>query len=127
LKICVPGIKFGVAFCEASGPCLIRHQGNDSELETLATDYANKIGAGHSLVILMKNAYPLYVLPRLKDVPEVVNVYCATANAIEVIIAESDLGKGILGVIDGLKPKGIEKERDVEERMKFLRNIGYKF
>ena len=127
MKICVPGIKFGVAFCEASGPCLIRHQGNDSELETLATDYANKIGAGHSLVILMKNAYPLNVQPRLKDVPEVVNVYCATENAIEVIIAESDLGRAIFGVIDGLKPKGIEKERDVEERMKFLRNIGYKF
>lgn len=123
---CVPGIKFGIAFCEASGPCLVRHQGNDSELDVLAADYAYKIGAGHSLIILMKNAYPINVLPRLKDVAEVVSVYCATSNPIEVILAETEQGRAILGVVDGSKPKGIETEKDAEERKKFLRNIGYK-
>jgi adenosine/AMP kinase len=122
----VPGIKFGIAFCEASGPCLVRHQGNDDNLESLATDYAYKIGAGHSLVLLVKNAFPINFLPRLKNVPEIVNIYCATANPIEVIIVETKLGRAIIGVVDGMKPKGIESETDMQDRKKFLRQIGYK-
>jgi uncharacterized protein len=117
---CVPGIKFGCGFCEASGPCLVRHAGNDEVLENLATQYAYGISAGHSLVILLKNAFPINILPRLKEVPEIVTVYCATANPIEI-------GRAILGVVDGLKPKGIETDNDIVERKKFLRNIGYKF
>jgi adenosine/AMP kinase len=123
---CVPGIKFGISFCEASGPCLIRHQGNDDSLEKLATEYASKIGAGHSLVILIKNAYPINVLPRLKDVPEIVSIYCATANPVEVIIAQTKLGRAILGVVDGYAPKGIEDQKGQEDRKNFLRKIGYK-
>ncbi len=123
---CVPGIKFGLAFCESSGPCLVRHSGTDSELEKLATDKAYELAAGHSFIIFMKNAYPINVLPRLKDVPEVVNIFCATANPVEVVIAESEQGRGILGVIDGLKSKGIETEKDMEDRKAFLRKIGYK-
>ncbi len=122
----VPDIKFGISFCEASGPCLIRHQGNDDSLEKLATEYASKIGAGHSLVILINNAYPINVLPRLKDVPELVNIYCATANPIEVIVAETELGRAILGVVDGYAPKGIEDQKGQEDRKNFLRKIGYK-
>ncbi|MEM3159901.1 MAG: adenosine-specific kinase [Nitrososphaera sp.] len=124
---CVPDIRFGIAFCEASGPCLVRHAGNDSELEKLATDCMFQVGAGHGLLILMKNAFPINVLPRLKQVPEVANVFCATANAVDVIVAETPLGRAILGVVDGSKPKGIEAEKDVEERKQFLRKIGYKF
>jgi adenosine/AMP kinase len=122
----VPSIKFGISFCEASGPCLIRHQGNDDDLEKLATEYARQIGAGHSLVILIRNAYPINILPRLRDVPELVNIYCATANPIEVIIAEAELGRAILGVVDGYKPKGIEDRNEQEDRKNFLRKIGYK-
>ena len=123
---CVPNIKYGIAFCEASGPCLVRHVGNDSSLELLATDYAFKISAGHSLVILIKNAYPINILPRLKDVPEIANIYCATANPIEVIFVETEQGTAILGVVDGFKSKGVEAETDIEERKQFLRKIGYK-
>lgn len=122
----VPGIKFGISFCEASGPCLIRHQGNDDDLEKLVTEYACRIGAGHSLAILIRNAYPINILPRLRDVPELVNIYCATANPIEVIIAETELGRAILGVVDGYKPKGTEDKKEQEERKNFLRKIGYK-
>jgi adenosine/AMP kinase len=123
---CVPKIKYGVAFCEASGPCLVRHAGNDSSLELLATDYAFKLSAGHSLVILIKEAFPINILPRLKDVPEIVNIYCATANPIEIIIVETEQGRAILGVVDGFKSKGVEAETDIEERKQFLRKIGYK-
>ena len=123
---CVPNIKFGIGFCEASGPCLIRHAGNDTDLDMLATNYAYKLSAGHSIVILIKDAYPINVLPRLKEVSEVVNIYCATANPIEVIFIETEQGRAILGVVDGFKPKGIETEKDVEERKRLLRNIGYK-
>ncbi|HZD81597.1 MAG TPA: adenosine-specific kinase [Nitrososphaeraceae archaeon] len=123
---CVPNIKFGIAFCESSGPCLVRHAGNDSNLELLATDYAYKLSVGHSLVILIKEAYPINILPRLKEVPEVVNIYCATANPIEVIFIETEQGRAIIGVVDGFKSKGIETEGDVEERKQFLRKIGYK-
>lgn len=122
----VPGIKFGVAFCEASGPCLVRHQGNDGKLEALAIDYAYKIGAGHSLVIFIQNAYPINILPHLRAMAELVNIYCATANPIDVILAETDLGRSILGVVDGFKPKGIESDKDAQERKRLLRDIGYK-
>jgi len=124
---CVPGIKFGCGFCEASGPCLVRHAGNDEVLEKLATEYAYSISAGHSLVILLKDAFPINILPRLKDVPEIVNVYCATANPVEIIFVDTEQGRAILGVADGFKPKGIETDNDIDERKKFLRKIGYKF
>jgi hypothetical protein len=104
----------------------VRHAGNDSNLELLATDYAYKLSVGHSLVILIKEAYPINILPRLKEVPEVVNIYCATANPIEVIFIETELGRAILGVVDGFKSKGIETEGDIEDRKQFLREIGYK-
>jgi adenosine/AMP kinase len=123
---CVPNIKFGIGFCEASGQCLVRHAGNDTDLDMLATNYAYKLSAGHSIVILIKDAYPINVLPRLKEVSELVNIYCATANPIEVIFIETEQGRAILGVVDGFKPKGIETEKDVEERKRLLRNIGYK-
>ena len=116
---CVPNIKYGIAFCEASGPCLVRHAGNDKNLELLATDYAFKISAGHSLIILIKDAFPINILPRLKDVPEI-------ANPIEVIFVETEQGIAILGVADGFKSKGVEAETDIEERKQFLRKIGYK-
>jgi uncharacterized protein len=123
---CVPNIRFGVGFCEASGPCLVRHSGNDNELESLATKYANEIGAGHVLVIVLKNAYPINVLPRLKEVSEIVSIYCATANPLEIILMETEQGRAVLGVVDGFKPKGIETEEDTKERKHLLRTIGYK-
>lgn len=124
---CVPGIKFGCGFCEASGLCLVRHAGNDDVLEKMATEYAYEISAGHSLVILLKNAYPINILPRLKEVPEIATIYCATANPIEVIFVETSQGRAIIGVVDGFRPKGIENSKDVDERRTFLRRIGYKF
>ena len=123
---CVPNLKYGIAFCEASGPCLVRHAGNDIDLDLLATNYAYKLSAGHSIVILIRDAYPINVLPRLKEVPELVNIYCASANPIEVIFVETEQGRAILGVVDGFRSKGIETENDVEERKHFLRKIGYK-
>lgn len=122
----VPNIKFGLAFCESSGKCLIRHSGNDEELEKLASEKLFEIGCGHTFLIFIKNAYPINVLNRIKEVPEVCSIFCATANPVEVIIAETEQGRGIIGIIDGLKPKGIEKEEDIKERKEFLRKIGYK-
>jgi adenosine/AMP kinase len=124
---CVPGVKFGLAFCESSGPCLVRHSGTDAELENLAAQYALNLACGHCFIILMKDAYPINVLPRLREVPEVANIFAATANPLTVIIAEHGEGRGILGVIDGLKTKGIESEEDLTDRKAFLRKIGYKF
>ena len=124
---CVPGIKFGCGFCEASGLCLVRHAGNDDVLEKMATEYAYEISAGHSLVILLKNAYPINILPILKEVTEIATIYCATANPIEVIFVETSQGRAIIGVVDGFRPKGIENRKDVDERRTFLRRIGYKF
>lgn len=121
-----PTIKFGLAFCESSGPCLVRHIGNDEELEKLAVEYAFKLSAGHCFLIFMKNAFPINVLNAVKNVSEVCNIYCATGNPVEVILAETEQGRGILGVIDGYKSKGIEEAKDVEERKAFLRKIGYK-
>jgi hypothetical protein len=122
----VPGIKFGLAFCEASGPCLIRHAGNDPELEDVAVKNALQVSAGHSFLVVMKNAFPVNVLNAIKAVPEVCTVHCATANPVEVILAETEQGNGILGVVDGYRSKGIEKDNDVRERKDFLRKIGYK-
>ncbi len=121
-----PNVKFGIAFCESSGPCLVRHDGNDEELRKIAIENALKLSAGHCFIIVMKNAYPINVLDRVKATPEVVNIYCATANPVQVIIAETDQGRGILGVIDGYKTKGVEGDEEIKERMEFLRKIGYK-
>ncbi len=123
----VPNIKFGIGFCESSGPCLVRTDGNDAELTKMAAENAFDIGCGHSFIILIRNAYPINILKAIKDVYEVCNIYCATANPVEVIIAETETGRGILGVIDGEKSKGIETEKDKQERKDFLRRIGYKF
>lgn len=123
----VPGIKFGLAFCEASGPRKIRYEGNDKEMIDLALKNAKKIGAGHSLFVFLKNAYPINVLNRIKQVSEICRIFCATANPVEVIIGETKQGRGILGVIDGGSPLAIENEKDQKERKEFLRKIGYKF
>jgi adenosine/AMP kinase len=122
----MPNIKFGIGFCESSGPALVRHVGNDEELEKLAADKAFELSCGHSFIIFIENAYPINVLQRIKDVQEVVNIYVATGNPLEVIIAETKQGRGILGVIDGVKSKGIEGEKEIKERKEFLRKIGYK-
>jgi hypothetical protein len=122
----VPGIKFGIGFCESSGPCLVRHSGNDPELEKFALEKALELACGHSFLIVMRGAYPINVLNAVKQVPEVCSIYCATANLVEVIVAETEQGRGILGVIDGLKSKGIEWAKEIAERKEFLRKIGYK-
>lgn len=122
----VPNIKFGLAFCESSGPCLVRFDGNDSELKQLASKTSLQLSAGHTFVIFMRNAYPINVLDKVKSVPEVCNIFMATANPFQVILAETEQGRGIMGVVDGYSSKGIETERDVSERKEFLRKIGYK-
>ncbi|MDD5506414.1 MAG: adenosine-specific kinase [Candidatus Omnitrophica bacterium] len=122
----VPGIKFGFAFVESSGACKVRSEGNDPELKKIAEQNGLLIGSGHSFIIILRDAYPINVLNAIKAVPEVCNIFCASANPIEVIIAESDSGRGILGVIDGEKPKGIESGEDISWRREFLRKIGYK-
>lgn len=122
----VPKIKFGIGFCESSGPCLVRHEGNDEELRRLAAEKAFKIACGHSFIVFIKNAYPINVLDKVKRVPEVCTIYAATANPLEVIIAETEQGRGIVGVVDGFKSRGIENEGDVKARKEFLRKIGYK-
>jgi len=121
-----PGMKFGIAFCEASGACLIRVEGNDDELKAAATRNAQAIAAGHTFVICLRDGFPINVLPRIKEVPEVVGLFCATANPLEVVIAETGQGRGILGVIDGSAPKGVEGPADIEWRHSLLRKIGYK-
>ena len=126
LKNAVPNIQFGIGFCESSGPCLVRSEGNDEELKSLAAKYAFELACGHSFIVFMKNAYPLNVLDKMKQVPEVCGIHAATANPLEVIIAETEQGRGILGVIDGMKSRGIETETDVKARKEFLRKIGYK-
>ena len=122
----VPGIKFGLAFCEASGPCLIRKEGTDNELMECAIENMYRLGAGHSFLIVMQNAFPINVLNAIKNCPEVVNIFCATANPVQVILAKTEQGNGILGVIDGNSPKGIELDTDITHRKRFLRNLGYK-
>ncbi len=123
----VPGVKFGLAFSEASGKCLIRWSGNDPEMIALAQKNAQAIGAGHSFILFLgQGFFPVNILNAIKMVPEVCHIFCATANPVEVILAESDLGRGILGVIDGSSPNGIEAEEDIAWRIGFLRKIGYK-
>jgi len=122
----VPGVKFGLAFTEASGACKIRCEGNDVALKELACKNALELACGHSFIIFLKNAYPVNVLNAIKNIPEVCNIYCATANSTEVIIAQSQSGRGILGVIDGLGPKGIEGVDDISWRKNLLRQLGYK-
>jgi hypothetical protein len=122
----VPGIKFGLAFAEASGACKIRSEGNDPALVDLACKNMLKLGCGHSFIIFLKEAYPINVLNAIKDIPEVCNIYCATANPAEVIVAQSETGRGILGVIDGAVPLGLETASDITWRKNFLRKIGYK-
>lgn len=122
----VPGIKFGLAFCEASGERKIRIAGTDEEMKKLAVKNAKKVGAGHSLFIFLKNVFPINILNRIKNLSEVTHVFCATANPTEVIVAVTEQGRGILGVIDGGSPAGVENEKEEKERKEFLRKIGYK-
>jgi len=121
-----PNAKFGLAFCEASGPCLIRIEGNDEELRRSAAEHAMSVGAGHAFIILLKDAFPINVLNAVKACQEVCTVYCATANPVQVIAVETEQGRGILGVVDGSSPKGVETEPDMQARREFLRNIAYK-
>jgi hypothetical protein len=124
----VPGIKFGLAFCAASGPCLVRWTGNDEDLVELATENAMRIGAGHSFILFLgEGFFPINLLNNLKNVPEVVNIFCATANPTEVVLLETEQGRAVLGVVDGFSPSGIETEEDIATRKRFLRMIGYKF
>ncbi|MGA2198664.1 MAG: adenosine-specific kinase [Nitrososphaerales archaeon] len=122
----MPGIKFGVSFCESSGKALIRYDGTDDDAKGIAIDFATRLSAGHTFVVILKDSYPINILSRVKAVEEVVNVYCATANSVTVILAEIEDGKGILGVVDGVASKGVESEADKLERSEFLRRIGYK-
>jgi len=126
LVTAMPGIKFGVAFCEASGKALVRSDGSDRALADSASDIAKRIGAGHTFVVVLEGSFPINVLNRVKAVEEVVQVFCATSNTVTVVVAESYGGKGVLGVIDGVSPKGVETDQDKEERHGFLRKIGYK-
>ncbi len=126
LVTAVPGIEFGLAFCEASGPALVRAAGTSVELTDLAKANAMALSTGHVFIIFLGNAFPINVLNAVKNVPEVCRIYCATANPVEVVVAETEQGRGVLGVIDGAKTKGIETEADAEQRRAFLRQIGYK-
>ena len=121
-----PHLRFGIAFAEASGPCLIRRSGNDADLVDLAVRSMQTIGAGHAFVVFIDNGYPVNVLNGIKQVPEVCSIFCATANPVEIIVAETEFGRGIVGVIDGLPPAGVETEADIAERKLLLRTIGYK-
>lgn len=122
----VPGAKFAVAFCEASGPCLIRVESNDHELRGAAIANAQAIGAGHVFVLLVRQAYPINLLSRVRDCFEVCSIFCATANPVEAIVAETEQGRGLLGVVDGNSPKGVETPEDAKRRHEFVRKIGYK-
>lgn len=122
----VPGIKFGLSFVESSGACKVRSEGTDAELKKLAEDNALEIGAGHTFFVFLRQAYPINVLNAIKNIPEVCSIYCASANPVEVIVAQGQASRGIMGVIDGLEPKGIESQEDIKWRKDFLRKIGYK-
>jgi len=122
----VPGIRFGLAFCESSGPCLVRASGTDSELVEMAKKNAYTLSAGHIFLILLRDVYPINVLNAVKAVHEVCTIYCASSNPVQVILAETEQGRGILGVVDGLKSKGVETEKDITARKEMLRKIGYK-
>ena len=122
----VPNARFGIAFCEASGACLVRTEGNDKELIEIAVRNASSLASGHTFVILMKDAFPINVLNAIKNCQEVCSIFCATANPVEVVIAETGLGRGVMGVVDGSVPKGTEKEKDIRDRKALLRKFGYK-
>ena len=122
----VPQAKFGIAFNEASGPCLTRADGNDGELKQVAIRMAQAVGAGHTFYVVLRSAFPINLTNAIQNVPEVVSLYCATANPVEVIVARSALGRGIMGVIDGNSPKGVEGPQEISARREFLRKIGYK-
>lgn len=122
----VPQMKFGIAFNEASGACLTRVEGNDEDLKALATRNATALGAGHTFVIALRDGYPINILPRIKELPEVCLIFCATANPVEAIVAQTEQGRGVLGVVDGVSPKGVEDADGIEWRHGFLRKIGYK-
>ena len=122
----VPNVKFGLAFCESSGPCLVRFEGNDQELKELASKASLQLSAGHTFIIFIRNAYPINVLDKIKSVPEVCNIFLATSNPFQVVLAETEQGRGILGVVDGFASKGVETEKEIQERKEFLRKIGYK-
>lgn len=126
LVTAVPRLKFGLAFCESSGPALVRWSGTDADLVDLAKQTAFRLAAGHCFIIFLRDAFPINVLNAIKMVPEVCGIYCATANPVEVVLAETEQGRGILGVIDGVKSKGIEGDEDIAHRKEFLRKIGYK-
>ncbi|MFA5261861.1 MAG: adenosine-specific kinase [Candidatus Omnitrophota bacterium] len=121
-----PGLKFGVAFCEASGACKVRVEGNEEGMKALAAENAMRIGAGHTFIICMQNGFPINILNAVKNVCEVCTVFAATANSLEVIVADNGIGRGVLGVIDGMKPVGLEEDQDISWRKDFLRTIGYK-
>ncbi len=121
-----PGIRFGLAFNEASGPCLVRHEGTDAELRKTAAENLERIGAGHAFLIIMRDAFPVNCLNSVKQVPEVCSIFAATANPLTVLVADNGEGRGIIGVIDGKKPAGQENDEDIEKRQAFLRTIGYK-
>jgi len=122
----VPQAKFGLAFCEASGPCLVRTEGNDAELVGVATAQAQAVAAGHVFFLVLRGAYPINVLPAIKHCPEVCRVFCATANPVQVLVARTEQGRGVVGVVDGSPPKGVETDADKATRREFLRKIGYK-
>jgi adenosine/AMP kinase len=122
----VPGARFGLAFCEASDVCLVRHSGTDPELVELAKNNAFALAAGHSFIVFMRDMYPINILNTVKNLPEVCRIFCATANPVEVVIAQTGQGRGILGVIDGFASKGIEAQPDIQKRKELLRKIGYK-
>lgn len=122
----VPNIKFGIGFCESSGECLVRVDGNDEELKKCAAENALNIGAGHCFVIILKNAYPINILNAIKNIQEICGLFCATANPVEVVLAQTGQGRGVIGVIDGAGPKGIEGPEGIKWRKEFLRKIGYK-
>ena len=122
----MPGIKFGLAFNEASGPCLVRKEGTDNELMEIAVENQMRLAAGHTFLIILRNAFPINVLQAVKNCRENVSIFCATANPVEVILAKTEQGNGVLGVVDGSSPKGIELDSDITARKKFLRDIGYK-
>lgn len=122
----VPQMKFGIAFNEASGPCLTRVDGNDADLKALAARNAAAIGAGHIFVVVLRDGFPINILGRIKDAPEVCSIHCATANPVEAIVVETEQGRGVIGVVDGFPPKGLESDEDIRKRHEFLRKIGYK-
>lgn len=128
IVICaVPGIEYGLAFCEASGPCLIRTEGNNESLINEAANCAQSVGAGHTFYLIIKNAFPINILNQIKSCPEVARIFCATANPLKIVIAQTEQGNGIMGVVDGFSPKGVETQEDKKQRQALLRKFGYKF